>query len=207
MESLRGFPVCSISGGFYYMYYHQVLISKILVKAYGKSPALSNKHVRRINMKDPPRINEGRKERKVTQMINKMAEKLVIKCQYTCQPCKRRLRSTILSHMTASAAWKLFNRRHRLKRKTPKQRNSSEVEAWTTVFLVLTLLVVPVLPVLFCSWTLLLWFLVGGFNCTWGRWLFSTLTKWMPLLWSICGTARVNGGRTDDLAVRSVGSK
>ena len=129
--------------------------------------------------------------------------------ELTCQPWSRRLRSTILNHMTASAAWKLLSRRHRRKRKTPKQRNSSEVEAWTTVFLVLTLvlLVLLVLLLLFCRWALLLWFLVGGFNCTWGWWFFSILTKWMPLLWSIWGTASVNGGRTEDLAVRSVGSK
>ena len=131
----------------------------------------------------------------------------------TCHPWSRRLRSTILNHMTASAAWKLFNRRHRRKRKMPKQRSNSEVEAWTTVFLVLTLVLLLVLVLLgvlplFWRWTLVLWFLeVGGFSCTWGRWFFSTLTKWMPFLWSICGTERVNGGRTDDLAVRSVGSK
>lgn len=53
----------------------------------------------------------------------------------TCQPWSRRLLSTVLSHMTASPAWKSLNRVHFLCRKTPRHLSNSEVEAWMTVFL------------------------------------------------------------------------
>lgn len=47
----------------------------------------------------------------------------------TCQPCSSRLRSTALSHMTASPAWKSRSLQHRSRRKMPKHFNNSEVEA------------------------------------------------------------------------------
>lgn len=48
---------------------------------------------------------------------------------FTCQPCRRRLRSTALSHIIASPAWKSRNLWHRSRRKIPKHFNNSDVEA------------------------------------------------------------------------------
>lgn len=51
----------------------------------------------------------------------------------TCQPWSSKLRSTALSHMTASPAWKSRSLQHRSRRKMPKHFNNSEVEAQTGV--------------------------------------------------------------------------
>lgn len=47
----------------------------------------------------------------------------------TCQPCNKRLRSTALSHMMASPAWKSRSFRQRSRRNMPKHFSSSEVDA------------------------------------------------------------------------------
>lgn len=60
---------------------------------------------------------------------------IFVKDSLTCQPWSRRLLSTVLSHITASPAWKSLNRVHFLCRKTPRHFKSSDVEAWITVFL------------------------------------------------------------------------
>lgn len=53
---------------------------------------------------------------------------------FTCHPCKRRLRSTARSHMTASPAWKSRSFLQRSCRNMPKHLRSSDVDAWCFVF-------------------------------------------------------------------------
>lgn len=53
----------------------------------------------------------------------------------TCQPWRSKLLSTVLSHMTASPAWKSRSLVHLLCRNSPRHLSNSDVEAWITVFL------------------------------------------------------------------------